>query len=413
MTCDRRWSLLLATGVSSTAAAASPDGTAAIQVEHLALSVDLASGDAEATLTIASTAPGWLAVDLLEIDALRGAELLRRDAGRIWLKPKSTQIYFHYKLAPRNNDGWLPSGATRTWPDFCGRLFPCNPNPDDGLTWDLDVHGAPPGQRVIAPSVHAPAPSYMLAWAVGAMVDTPIGKSRGGVSLWAASAPDQVDAALRDTEHLVAGFSFFEDLLGPYPYGNLAGPVAVDWGDGAYGGMEHHPRWHVSADAASNAETNLHEAAHGWFGDAVRLRCWQDLVLSEGAATYLAIRAHGAIFGADAERQRWEEERATLQAARATDDQTAAWPVCSGKDPLPLRIAPYSAGALVLHAIEHRIGRPTFDLALRTFVDQRRGTAAGMADLLAHLQRASPARLDDLAAQLRDPNFTGVTPTTP
>ena len=35
----------------------------------------------------------------------------------------------------------------------------------------------------------------------------------------------------------------------------------------------------------------MHEAAHGWFGDGIRIACWEDFVLSEGTATYLAGRA--------------------------------------------------------------------------------------------------------------------------
>jgi aminopeptidase N len=34
----------------------------------------------------------------------------------------------------------------------------------------------------------------------------------------------------------------------------------------------------------------VHEAAHGWFGDGVRLRCWEDFVLSEGTASHLDAR---------------------------------------------------------------------------------------------------------------------------
>jgi aminopeptidase N len=50
--------------------------------------------------------------------------------------------------------------------------------------------------------------------------------------------------------------------------------------------MEHHPYWHVSG-AQRNLLVNAHEAAHGWFGDGVRPRCWEDEVVSEGVADYL------------------------------------------------------------------------------------------------------------------------------
>ena len=65
-------------------------------------------------------------------------------------------------------------------------------------------------------------------------------------------------------------------------FGSKAGIVSVAWPAGAFGGMEHHPFSHVAEAAMDSEETLVHESAHGWFGDGIRIGCWEDFVLSEG-----------------------------------------------------------------------------------------------------------------------------------
>lgn len=71
----------------------------------------------------------------------------------------------------------------------------------------------------------------------------------------------------------------------------------MDWGASSYGGMEHHPYFHVGKLDFWNEEAQVHEAGHGWFGDGVRLACWEDFVLSEGTTTYITARALESVDG--------------------------------------------------------------------------------------------------------------------
>ncbi len=64
--------------------------------------------------------------------------------------------------------------------------------------------------------------------------------------------------------------------------------------------MEHHLLWHIGAASLGDRRTHIHEAVHGWFGAGVRLACWEDLVLSEGTATYYEARILEAVAGAEA-----------------------------------------------------------------------------------------------------------------
>ena len=61
-----------------------------------------------------------------------------------------------------------------------------------------------------------------------------------------------------------------------------------------------------------------HEAAHGWFGNGVRLRCWEDFVLSEGTASYLAARVLEEVAGPAVSEPIWGTTRARRAASTTT-----------------------------------------------------------------------------------------------
>src|SRR5213592_1754219 len=96
--------------------------------------------------------------------------------------------------------------------------------------------------------------------------------------------------------------------------------------------MEHHPYWHVAKDAMSDEETQAHEAAHGWFGNGVRIRCWEDFVLSEGTVSYLAARALEKVGGAAAGKAVWDSYQLQLDAAVMNGDTIALPDTCNAID---------------------------------------------------------------------------------
>src|SRR5439155_6115404 len=135
--------------------------------------------------------------------------------------------------------------------------------------------------------IPADAPSYMLAWAVGDYTKVDLGTTSAGRKVSVSYLPGGKAAALAGTKHLPQYFDWLERTYGGYLFGNEVGSVSAAWGAGAFGGMEHHPFWHISNGSLGDAETHAHEAAHGWFGDGVRIACWEDLTLSEGTVSYL------------------------------------------------------------------------------------------------------------------------------
>jgi aminopeptidase N len=286
-----------------------------------------------------------------------------------------------------DNDGWLAGGTTLLWPYHCGNLFPCVSTPDDGLTFELSVRDVPAGSTAIFPaSVTVDTPSYVPAWAVGAYSEINLGATTAGtaISVWHLPGGDQ--SARDGTADLTAVMDYFEQRLGPYRFGNKAGSVEANWGTGAFGGMEHHPFWHVGSGSMDDASTHAHEAAHGWYGDGVRIACWEDFVLSEGTVSYLTARVTEDVVGSTAAMDVWDSYDRRLTAAMASSALKIAWPQgCGDIDILDdglFSSIPYMKGAMFFRALEQRIGVDALMDVLATFYQERVGTAASMQDLL-------------------------------
>jgi hypothetical protein len=196
-------------------------------------------------------------------------------------------IDYDFTLQDQMN-GLSPAGSTYLWPYFCGNLFPCKPNTDDGQRYALSVTGVPDGATAVYPAViPANTPAYAPALAIGAYTQIDLGTTPSGTRLSAWFLPGGEAGARAGTEKLVEAFAFFEQTLGPYVFGPHAGVIQAPAG----GGMEHHPFWHLDSWGMDNPESQFHEAAHGWFGNGVRMRCWEDFAFSEGNVNYWAARA--------------------------------------------------------------------------------------------------------------------------
>ena len=313
-------------------------------------------------------------------------------------EPQIVEVAYRFE-ARDGLTGFFPSpgeaerGATYLWPYLCGNLFPCDPDPADGFRLRLVVDGEPAGSRLVAPAeVDAELPPYVPALAFGDYTYHPRGETTAGteVGLW--TLPGGEAAALAATADLAAVFDWLETTYGPYPFGDEVASVLVDWGPGVGGAMEHHPFWHVALGAAGDPVIHAHEAAHGWFGNGVRIACWEDFALSEGTATYLAARALEAVRGTEAGDAVWRRYRLDLEAAVVRGDTVARPPGCGGIALLehPLwSFIPYLKGAFFLRSYEAEVGRAALDAALASFFAQHAGGATTVAALLDHLQAAT------------------------
>ncbi|HEU5058200.1 MAG TPA: M1 family aminopeptidase [Kofleriaceae bacterium] len=368
-----------------------------------ALEIDLAGKTGRATIAIAASEStgasfeiGDLEVSAVTDDQGRALDFAAAD-GQLDVGVPATGetgiVVIDYAFKDHEGfDGWMPGqGVTFLWPYFCGNLYPCKSDPADGQTFEMSVTGAE-GDVVYPDSIPAEAPTYMPAIAVADFTEIDLGTSSGGtrLSVWHLPGAEQEEFAAQGTEHLLDVFSFFEDTYGPYPFGGKAGTVSADWGGGDYGGMEHHPYWHVSSGSLYSEEVNAHEAAHGWFGNGVRIACWEDFVLSEGLATYMAARALG-----ESGVNLWPSYECDLKRFTCREEyNTIALPdTCNQIDILndPLwSLVPYMKGAFFLRAVANRIGAEELDQSLAAFYQANVGKAAKMDALIARIQEDHP-----------------------
>ncbi|MET0068310.1 MAG: M1 family aminopeptidase [Candidatus Thiodiazotropha sp.] len=296
----------------------------------------------------------------------------------------SIEYLFHRQTA---FEGYTLDGATFTWPYFCGNLFPCHSEPADGVTYTMHLSGVTDNLTAIYPQrITADAPAYMPAWALGDYRYLELGQTTRGTRVGAYYKPGEAELMQAGSRYLRDAFDFYEQTYGDYLFTDAVASVSVDWGGQQFGGMEHHPYWHISDQSLDDPLIPIHEAAHGWYGNGVRIACWEDFVMSEGTATYLAARAYGAVAGTEYEDQTWNAYQARLERLQNSDDNKIAWPDgCNRIDILNDGLfgdAPYIKGAMFLRDVEQLIGRVTLDRALRRFYQSYQSTATGMQSLI-------------------------------
>jgi aminopeptidase N len=297
--------------------------------------------------------------------------------------PIEVTIAYTYKAHAGGFTGATVKGYTLIWPYYCGNLFPCHSAPDDGTPFSLELANVPDGKTAVYPATLAEAPSYQIAWSIEQYTEMPLGTTTAGtqVSVWPIAGGETI--AMNGTPNLVAAFDWFEKTIGPYRFGNKVGSIAVKWGAGALGGMEHHPMWHLGTGAMGDQETHVHEAAHGWFGDGIRVKCWEDFVLSEGTVSYLAGRALDVVAPTVGQHV-WDGYAAELPNIPGTQK---VWPDgCNSIDILDDDLftrAPYVRGAFFYRALAMKLTPEVVDGVLAAFYAAHAGKSASMSEMLA------------------------------
>ena len=361
------------------------------------LQVDINARAITATIVVAGSSSRLVSLDVGDLELLAvkdeaGAALdYEVDGSNIHVsvaasdQPITIVVDYNY-LLHTELEGATIRNVTLTWPYYCGNLFPCKPNPDDGLLFTATLTNLPKGMIAVYPqSIPSDAPPYMFAWAVGDYTYLDLGATDAGTKVGAYYRPGGMAAAIAGTGDLRNVVDWLEKNLGAYIFGDAVAGVSASWGLGGFGGMEHHPFWHMATAAMSSPVVQAHEAAHGWFGNGVRIECWEDFVLSEGVVEYLAARTLIAV-GATAGNTIWDDYRDDLDAIQADATKNKiAWPQgCNQQDILDGLFggAPYTKGAFFLRGLVMKVGETVVDNALSAFYNQYKGKAARMQDLL-------------------------------
>ncbi len=365
------------------------DAASGVNIKATHLDVDLATKTAVATIELERAGSVALEAGGLTIKKVTDSRGNRRYSvvdGKLRVSNVLGQLVVEYGFTQHENaDGLLPGGSTVLWPYWCGNLFPCHSQPADGTTFTLNLDGVPSGKQAIYPeSIDAESPPYMLAWAVGSYTKRELGTTDAGTKLSTYWLPNGQTKALAGTKNLVVAFDWLEKHIGPYTFGKDVAAVSVVWGEGMYGGMEHHPYFHVAKDAMDDEVTHVHEAAHGWFGDGIRLKCWEDFVLSEGTTSYLAARALSQVAPA-MEQTIWADYQEELDAAIA-EGGAPAWPTgCNKIDIIQDKLftnLPYMQGAFFYKDVAAQVGADKLDAVIAKFYAAHMNKAASMQEMV-------------------------------
>lgn len=184
------------------------------------------------------------------------------------------------------------------------------------------------------------------------------------LSFWAFAQDDglSLETLQRDAK---GAFEFFSERIAPYPYAKLAHVQAAGIG----GATEHASNiFYGEHDVADGRAPTVHETVHQWFGNTVTPKDWDEVWLSEGFATYLALLYFEHTYGRDDFVSGLKRSRDTvLNFERANLNVPLVHQNINEATQSPLNPLVYEKGAWVLHMLRHRLGVQVFWEGVREY----------------------------------------------
>ncbi|WP_245599766.1 M1 family metallopeptidase [Embleya scabrispora] len=299
-------------------------------------------------------------------------------------------------------DGSLVAGQPIGAPSW----YPCNDRPDDKAAYQISVT-APSAYTVVVSGElltrstrgststwvyeqAAPTASYLVSVSIG-RYDT-VGPLEPG-----ASVPQFAHVPARLLPRFLVDFArqpemmtLFEELFGPYPFGEYTVVVTDDELDIPIEaqGLATFGANHVDGERGFERLV-AHELAHQWFGNSVGLANWRHIWLNEGFARYAEWL--------------WAER----SGGRAAAVQAAVEHTRLGGLPQDLLLGSprpklifddriYARGALTVHAVRCALGDAAFFTMLRDWATTHRHGVVVTDDFTAHVARYASRPVDEL-----------------
>ena len=376
-------------------------GNSGYDVERYTIALDWEPKLPSLTATTTFTARalqelGWFYVDLaLQVDGVRvdgvPAEFSRDGFSDVRVQPAAPVAAgagFTVQVDYSGRPGELSQGRVQPWlnrgaewsaigePEVSAWWFPANDHPSDPALMDVSVR-VPAGMEALSVGrlesrdradeagfdtwhwvAREPMATYLNFVSIGQFT-LEEGTADGRPYVYAVSDQlrgQQRRVAFKRLRTTAGTIRVLESMFGPYPFSDIGGVVPAH-GLG-FGALENQTRpvYDVSPleDAEFAPQLVAHELAHMWFGNNVTLRTWDDIVNSEGYASW-------AQWG-------YTERTGGRSAAQAFEDtyaravqQPGFWDVdLSDPGPDHLFDTVYTRGPMALQALRNVIGDEAF-----------------------------------------------------
>ncbi len=202
--------------------------------------------------------------------------------------------------------------------------------------------------------------------------------------------PDHLEEAQKDFEINKGALKIFSELFGTYPFiKEKYGVAEFLWQLGA---IEHQTITGIGSNFLSGRkffdDVYIHELAHQWWGDAVTVKSWKDVWLSEGFATYSEALFYERESGRDALISTMMEKFGSFEGKKLYDP---------GKNLFDKVV--YNKGAWVLHMLRYEVGDENFFEILRNYYNKFKYKNASTRDFQNICETVSGKRLDDFFQQ--------------
>lgn len=296
----------------------------------------------------------------------------------------------HYSIRAR---GWLPcEDHPGDRAKFSVRMTYREGN--EAIAFGLAASGLqsieePKGYRTQVLTGQSEIPPYMFAIVVG-----PLARIReAGDKRLVDHLVYKQDVAKAKAELVnhAAWIAAMEQKFGSYPYGKyMTVQCPTRWGGfEAPGNVQLAER--LFDNPGRSQGTLAHELVHMWFGDAVGYSEWREVWLSEGFASYFGPWLHAQTGGPTLQksmgslRTRW---------AKSFEGRTKS--IRDDSFPHPdqaLNSNTYPKGAWVLHMLRGEVGDDVFFSALKTYVDECRGSSVITEDFVTLIERTTKTEL--------------------
>ena len=320
-----------------------------------------------------------------------------------------------------------PSATGDNWPDRVHHWIPCLDHPSAKATINFTVtvparetvvangqltatRANPDTTRTWTYTESRPISPYCMIIAVGEYAQSAPQPNTSPPLSYYVPQTDR-DSAVRGFSAAPHALQFFSERVAPFPYEKLALIVGAT----RFGGMENSsaivfssslfstpldaqplsPRFNIRRNLM---EVTAHELAHQWFGDAISIKTWSDLWLSEGFADYFAGLFIERYDGRDAFREYMrlaaEKYLNYERARRAPIYDTETEDLFKLLNPTN-----YEKGAWVLHMLRGMLGDAVFFKGIRAFYLKHEHQAASTDDLRAAMEKASGMNLKEFFAR--------------